>query len=117
VKLRTLIFLLFALATALTSCRMVIPAGEIRAGSAPDISRITLKNGSVVEFDQDFGWYNKKSRIVEGKTKTGDQVEYHISEIAKVEYVRVYSIFFAAGVATVAGGLAIYILARLFALL
>jgi hypothetical protein len=116
VKLRKLILLLFALATTLASCRTVIPVSQIRASTAPDISRLTLKNGTVVEFNEDFGWYNKQARTVEGVTKSSEHVEYHLNEIARVEYVRFYSIYFAAIVATTAGAAAIYLLAKLLAI-
>ena len=114
-KLRTLIFLFFALAMTLTACRAVIPVSQIRPSSAPDISRLTLKNGTIVQFNEDYGWYNKQARTVEGVTKAGDHVEYHLNEIQRLEYVRFYSIAFAAIVATTAGAGAIYLLAKLLA--
>jgi hypothetical protein len=113
-----LILLLFALAVtlsaSLTGCRAVIPVSQIRPSSAPDISRVTLKNGMIVEFDRDFGWYNKQARTVEGNTKAGTHVEYNLTEIVRLEYVRFYSIVFAAAVATAVGAVAIYLLAKLF---
>lgn len=71
----------------------------------------------MVLFNEDFGWYDKRAHLVEGTTKSGEHVQYNVSEIARIENVRAYSIFFAAGVATVLGGTAIYVLARLLALL
>jgi len=117
VQSRKFLVLLFALAGLVASCRQVIPISQIRPSSAPDISRITLKNGTIIEFDQEFGWYNKQARTVEGATKTGDHVEYHISEIMRLEYVRVYSIIFAAAVATTVGAGAIYLLAKLLTII
>ena len=115
---RFALLLIFAL-----GCRSVIPVREIRTASAPDISRVTLKNGKVVTFNEDFGWYDKKAGVVEGTIKSIDgvpdsqHVAYHLMEINKVETVRGYAIFGAIGAALVIGAIAIYFLFRLVSLL
>ena len=100
----------------LAGCRTVTPIREIRPSWDPDISRITLKNGTILEFDDNFGWYDKQAGIVEGTTRDHQHVAYHLSEISKVETVRAYSIFFAIATALAIFGLGIYLLAKLLTL-
>jgi len=98
---------------ALAGCRSVIPVREIHTSSAPDISRVMLKNGTLVVFNADFGWYDKQQGIIEGVNVDSQHVSYHLSEVNKIELVRTYSIFFAAAAALVPLGLGIIILAKL----
>lgn len=100
----------------LASCRTVSPVREIRPSWQPDISRVTLKNGTIVEFNDDFGWYNKQAGTIEGVTRDGKHEEFHLVEISKVETVRGYSIFFALAAAAGVLGAAIYIIAKLLTL-
>jgi len=95
-------------------CRAIYPVRELRPSSAPDISRVMLKNGKVTIFNADFGWYNKQAGTIEGVTADSSQhVEYHLSEISKVETVREYSIFPAAVVAGIALWGALYLLGEI----
>ena len=97
-----------------TGCRAIYPVRELRPSSAPDISRVMLKNGKVTIFNADFGWYNKQAGTIEGVTADSSQhVEYRLSEISKVETVREYSIFPAAVVAGIALWGALYLLGEI----
>jgi hypothetical protein len=112
---RNLIFLtIFFIA----GCRSVIPARDLRSSSAPDISRIMLRKGdSVVIFNKDLGWYNKKAGIIEGVKLDSQHVEYHLNEISKVETVRNYSLIAAVYTGIAIIGAAIYLVAKIFTLL
>ena len=100
----------------LASCRTVSPIIELHSSFAPDISRVMLKGGNVVEFNKDFGWYNQRAGTIEGITVDSQHVEYHLAQLSKVETVRGYSLVAAvyAGIAVL--GFAIYLIARLLAL-
>jgi hypothetical protein len=95
-------------------CRAIYPVRELQPSSAPDISRVMLKNGKVVVFNADFGWFNKQAGTIEGMTVDTQHVEYHLSELTKVETVREYSLIPAAFMLGVVlwGGL--YLLAKIF---
>ncbi len=110
-RLTLLCLVVFAILFA--GCREVFPARDIHTSSAPDISRLVLKNGTVVVFNADFGWYNRQMGTIEGMTADSQHVEYHLIEINKVETVRGYSIFAAvlAGAALI--GTVIYLIANL----
>lgn len=75
-----------------------------------------LKNGKVIEFNKDFGWYNQTAGTIEGVTVDSQHVEYHLAEISKVETVRVYSVIPAIYSAVAILGFVIYVIARLLAL-
>ena len=97
----------------IAGCRSIYTVHELQPSSAPDISRLMLKNGKVVVFNADLGWYNNKAGTIEGMTVDTQHMEYHLSEINKVETVREYSLIpaaFVAGVVLLAG---IYVVARL----
>ena len=111
-KCFALLIVLFAI-----SCRTVGPVRDIRPVSAADISRVTLLSGKVVEFDDDFGWYNKQAGIIEGMTRDSQQVVYHLSEISKVETVRSYSIAIAVVTAIVPLAVGVYLLAKILSVL
>jgi hypothetical protein len=107
-----IIFLLFA------GCRSVIPARELRPDSSPDIARLVLKKGdSVIVFNSNFGWYNKRAGLIEGMTPDSLRVEYLLTEINKVETVRNYSVIAAVYTGIAVIGAAIYVIAKLFTLL
>ena len=111
------LFALLTIAIAFGSCRTVVPVRQIQAASQPDISRVTLRNGDIVTFNDDFGWYNKKEGIVEGVTADSQHVQYHLSELLKVETVRAYSLIPAVAVALLPLGIAIYLLYKVFSIL
>ena len=109
---RLTLFIVLA-AMLVMGCRAIYPVRELQPSSAPDISRVMLKNGKVVVFNADLGWFNKKAGTIEGMTVDTQHVEYHLSEITKAETVREYSLIpaaFVAGVVLLAG---IYVVARL----
>jgi hypothetical protein len=110
-RIALLALLLFAV-----SCRTINPVRDITPVSAPDISRLMLLSGKVVEFNDDFGWYNKQAGTIEGVTRDSQQVVYHLSEIGKVETVRTYSIAIAVLTALVPLAVGVYLLARLLSL-
>ena len=104
-----LVILLFA------GCRSVIPARDLRSSSAPDISRIVLKKSdSLIIFNKDLGWYNKRAGTVEGITLDSQHVEYRVAEINKVETVREYSVIPVIVAAGIVLGAVIYLVAKLF---
>lgn len=107
------ILCLAVLAILIAGCREVFPVRDIHASSAPDISRLMLKSGKVVEFNADLGWYNRHAGTIEGITTDSVHVEYHLTEINKIETVREYSIIPAvyAGMALLGG--VIYVIAVL----
>ncbi|MDP4199502.1 MAG: hypothetical protein Q8922_03015 [Bacteroidota bacterium] len=115
-KQRNLRILTALLVLIVCSCRTVSPVREIRTAWEPDISRITLKNGTIIEFDENFGWYDKQGGIVEGMTRNHEHIQYHLIEIAKVETVRSYSIFFAIASAAAVFALGIYLVYKLLTL-
>jgi hypothetical protein len=98
------------------ACRTVISVKQVQSSSAPDISRVTLLNGSIVTFNDDFGWYNKQAGTIEGVTADSLHVEYHLTELLKVENVRAYSIIPAVIVAIAPLAASIYVLYRLLSL-
>jgi hypothetical protein len=101
-------------AMLVAGCRAIYTTRELRPSSAPDISRVMLKNGKVTIFNDDFGWYNRQAGTIEGVTRDSSQhVEYHLSEISKVETVREYSLFPAAFVAVVVLWAGLYLLAKI----
>jgi hypothetical protein len=100
-------------AMLVAGCHAIYTVRELRASSAPDISRVMLKNGKVTIFNADFGWYNLQAGTIEGVTVDSQHVEYHLSEISKVETVREYSIFPAAVVAVIALWAGLYLLAEI----
>jgi hypothetical protein len=100
-------------AMLVAGCRAIYPVRELRPSSAPDVSRVMLKNGKVTIFNDDFGWYNRQAGTIEGVTDSNQHVEYHLSEISKVETVREYSIFPAALVAVIALWAGLYLLAKI----
>ena len=110
---RFTILLLILLATG---CRSVTPVREMRPTWAPNISRLMLMNGKVVQFNDDFGWYDKKVGIIEGVTADSQHVNYHLPEIARVETVRSYEVVFAVITGLIPLGLGIYLLAKLLQL-
>ena len=115
---RTAIFFaLVAIAVTFGSCRTVVPVRQIQSSSTPDISRVTLKNGSIITFNDDFGWYNKQAGTIEGVTADSQHVEYHLSEILKVETVRAYSVIPAVLVGLFPLAVAIYLLYKVFTIL
>ncbi len=110
---RLAFFAVFAV-MLVAGCRAVSPVREIQPSSAPNISRLMLKNGKVVVFNADLGWYNRHAGTIEGVTvDTPRHVEYHLSEINKVETVREYSIVPAALVAAILLLSGIYLVAKL----
>jgi hypothetical protein len=109
VRALILVILLFA------GCRSVIPARDLRSSSAPDISRIVLRKGdSLIIFNKDLGWYNKRAGTIEGVTRDSQHVEYRIGEINKIETVREYSIIPTIVAAGIVIGAVIYLVAKLF---
>ncbi len=76
-----------------------------------------LKNGTVITFNQDFGWFNQNAGTIEGITTDSQHVEYHLVELNKVETVRTYSIVAAIIAAGALLGFGIYLLAKLLAIL
>jgi hypothetical protein len=101
-----------------SGCRSVIPAHDLLGSSAPNISRIMLKKGdSVIVFNRDFGWYNKRAGLIEGISLDSQHVECRLSDIRNIETVRNYSLIPAifAGVAVV--GTVLYLMAKLLSLL
>lgn len=106
------IFFLFTV-----GCRSIVPARDLHGASAPDISRVMLKNGTVITFNQDFGWFNQNAGTIEGITTDSQHVEYHLVELNKVETVRTYSIVAAIIAAGALLGFGIYLLAKLLAIL
>jgi len=110
------IFIVSASACSL-GCRTITPVRSIHTANAPDVSRLLLRNGSVVEFNKDFGWYNAQEGTVEGMTRDSQQAVYHLSEIQSVETVRSYELAFAvvAALAPLAAG--IYLLAKVLSFL
>ncbi len=97
-----------------SGCRAIYPVRELRSSSAPDISRVMKKNGTVVVFNPDLGWYNKQAGTIEGVTVDSQHVEYHLSELAKVETVREYSIIPAAVVLGIALFAGLWLVAGIF---
>lgn len=97
-------------------CRTVSPVKDIQSASEPNISRVMLKNGNVITFNRDFGWFDKQAGTVEGETTDSQHVEYHLSELSKVEIVRAYSIIPAILAGGVILGVGIYLMSRLLAL-
>ncbi len=79
-------------AILISGCRAISLVREIQPSTAPDISRLMLKSGNIVVFNADLGWYNKNAGTIEGVTADSQHVEYHLSDITKVETVREYSI-------------------------
>lgn len=107
----------FAVALLLfAGCRTITPIRDLHPALAPDISRVMLKGGTVVEFNKDFGWYNQSAGTIEGITVDSQHVEYHLAQLTKVETVRVYSLVAAVYTWAAVLGFAIYLLARLLAL-
>jgi hypothetical protein len=98
-------------------CRTVVSVRQVQPSSAPDISRVTLLNGSITTFDDDLGWYNVQAGTIEGMTADSQHVEYHLSEILKVETVRAYSIIPAVAVAIAPLAVVIYLLYKLLSFL
>jgi hypothetical protein len=94
-------------------CRSITPARELRPSSAPDISRVMMKNGKVVIFNADFGWYNRQAGTIEGITVDTQHVEYHLSELTKVETVREYSLIPAAVLAGIVLLAGVYLVAKI----
>lgn len=109
-KYFTLLLLLFV------SCRTITPIHDLHSSFAPDISRVMLKGGTVVEFNKDFGWYNQSAGTIEGITVDSQHVEYHLAQLSKVETVRGYSLVAAVYAGAVVLGFGIYLIARLLAL-
>jgi len=114
---RFAVLLLAAIAISGFGCRTVVPVRQVQPSSAADISRVTLLNGSITTFDDDLGWYNQQAGTIEGMTADSQHVEYHLSEILKVETVRAYSIIPAVAVAIAPLAVVIFVLYRLLALL
>ena len=98
---------------AIAGCREVFPAHDLHPSFSPDISRLVLKTGEIVTFNQDFGWYNKRAGTIEGMTDSNVHVEYHLAEINKVETVRGYSLVPAIVVAGMIIGAGIWIIEKL----
>ncbi len=113
----TLLKQLAILILVFAGCRTVTPIRNLDPASEPNISRVMLKDGNVVTFDINFGWYDKQAGTIEGMTTDSQHVEYHLSELSKVETVRAYSILPAIITGGVVLGLGIYILSRLLTLL
>src|SRR5438270_10974457 len=111
------IAIFIVIAILITGCRTVVPVRQMQAASAPDVSRVTLKNGKIVTFNDDFGWYNKQAATIEGITDDSLHVEYHLSEVLRAETVRAYSIIPAVAVALLPLAVAVYVLYKLFSLL
>ncbi|HWF45102.1 MAG TPA: hypothetical protein VG537_10715 [Candidatus Kapabacteria bacterium] len=110
------IFIVTASACSL-GCRTVTPVRNIQAASAPDVSRLLLRNGSVVQFNKDFGWYNAQEGTVEGVTRDSQQAVYHLSEIQSVETVRSYELGIAVVTALAPLAVGIYLLAKVLSFL
>ena len=83
----------------LAGCPTVTPVREIHSATTPDISRVMLKSGTVITFNQDFGWFNQKAGTIEGVTTDSLHVEYHLVELKQVETVGTYSLLAAVGAA------------------
>ena len=107
---------LLMLLLCVAGCRTVMPVKNLHPSFAPDISRIMLKNGKVIIFNRDFGWYNKKAGTIDGMTADSQHVEYRLSDLSKVETVRAYSIIPAAFTIGTVLGAGIYLLAKLLTL-
>ena len=76
-----------------------------------------LKKGdSVVVFNRNFGWYDKRAGIIEGVTIDTQHVEYRLSEIIKVETVRNYAVIPAIIACGMVLGAALYLVAKLLTL-
>jgi len=101
----------------LAGCRTVSPIRELHPAFSPDISRVMLKSGTVVLFNKDFGWYNQQAGTIEGITADSQHVEYHLTQLSKVETVRTYSIVPAIYTAGAILGFVIYVIAHLLALI
>jgi hypothetical protein len=111
---RRILFALFLLFTL--ACREVYPVKDLHPSGAPDISRLILKNGHVVKFNTDFGWYNRRAGTIEGMTDSNTHVEYHLLEVNRVETVRGYSIFPAIIVGGMILGVGIWLVEKLLTL-
>jgi hypothetical protein len=98
------------------SCRSVTPVQKIRPTWSPDVSRLVLLNGKVVQFNGDLGWYDKQAAIIEGMTQDSQHVQYPLREIARVETVRSYEIAIAAFTALIPLALGLYLLYKLISL-
>lgn len=110
VKYLAVVLLLFA------GCRTITPVLDLHSSLSPDISRVMLKSGNVVEFNKDFGWYNQSAGTIEGMTVDSQHVQYHITELSRVETVRGYSLVAAVYTGVAVLGFGIYLIARLLAL-
>lgn len=110
-KRLAIVLILFA------GCRTVAPVSQLQSSMEPNISRVMLKNGNVVVFNRDFGWYNKHAATVDGTTTDSQHVEYHVSELSKVETVRAYALIPLVITGGMLLGVGIYVMAKILALL
>ncbi len=104
---------LLLLLILVAGCRSVEPVRDIRPAWSPNISRLMLLSGKVVQFDADLGWYDKKAGIIEGMTSDSQHVTLHLAEIGRIETVRSYEVVIAVLTGLIPLGLGIYILAKL----
>ncbi len=94
-------------------CRTVSPVRELETSTVPDISRLILRDGKVIAFNRDFGWYNKQEGTIEGVDTAGQHVVYHLAEVNKVETVRAYAIIPLVLTVGIAIAVGVYLIAKL----
>jgi len=97
-------------------CRTVTPIRQIRPTWSPNIARLTLLNGTVVQFNNDYGWYDKQAGIIEGMSTDSQHLTYHLAEVSRVETVRSYELALAVFAALIPIALGLYILMKLVSL-
>ncbi len=108
------VILFAAVIIFIAGCREVYSVRELHSSFSPDISRVILKDGKIVTFNPDLGWYNRKAGTIEGITTDSIHVEYHLVEINKVEVVRGYSLIAALFVGGIILGAGIWLIEKLF---
>lgn len=109
--------LILLLLPILGSCRRVQNVSELHTATAPHVSRMFLKNGSQVQFDEDLGWFDARDSSIEGMTADSQHVQMSIHDLDRVETVREYSIVFVYAIAMGVAGVAAYAFFRLVDLL
>ncbi len=77
-------FLSFCLASCSSPSHWVLPY-ELRPSPDPNIQKVELTGGPVLEFNHALGWYDAQNKIIEGVTILGSRETIPLSQVQRVE--------------------------------
>jgi hypothetical protein len=66
----------------------LVTVDALQAADAPNILSVALKDGQVIQFDKDRGWYDQDHKLVEGRSTEGGEVRLALILIDRLTILR-----------------------------